>query len=72
MVGGLGRSRRKGEDRGPVQSWRIPMGKNFRPSGKDFFYAGTLYEMPVPESHFLQELRSILDGSELTRPLLKV
>lgn len=48
------------------------MAKRFRPTGEDSFYGDSLYEMAVPESHFLRRLRALLDWEELARSVLKV
>ncbi len=48
------------------------MAKRFLPTGEDSFYGDSLYEMVVPKSHFLRQLRGLLDWEEFSRPLLKV
>jgi len=48
------------------------MAKRFRPSGEDSFYGDCLYEMVVPQKHFLRQLRGLLDWDDYARPLLKV
>jgi transposase, IS5 family len=48
------------------------MSKRFRPTGEDSFFGDALYEMAVPKSHFLRQLRGLLDWEEFSRPLLKV
>lgn len=48
------------------------MVKRFRPGGEDSFYGDSLFEMVVPKSHFLRQLRGLLDWEGFSQPLLEV
>lgn len=69
---GMDKCLRKGEDRGQSGAGGLSVAKRFRPTGEDSFYGDSLYEMAVPERHFLRQLRGLLDWDDYARPLLKV
>jgi transposase, IS5 family len=48
------------------------MPRRFRPSGRDSFWGDTVYEMAVPQEHFLRQLRGLLDWEEFTKDLVEV
>jgi IS5 family transposase len=45
------------------------MSQRFRPSSRDSFWGDALYEMAVPPSHFLRQLRHAIDWDRLTEGL---
>ena len=45
------------------------MSQRFRPSSRDSFWGDALYEMAVPPSHFLRQLRQAIDWDRLTEGL---
>ena len=45
------------------------MAQRFRPSGRNSYWGDSLYEMMVPQSHFLRQLKGLLDWEGLTEGL---
>ncbi len=45
------------------------MTQRFRPSGLDSYYGESLYQMTVPKTHFLRQLRALVDWEDLTKDL---
>ncbi len=48
------------------------MPRRFRPTGQDSFWGDCVYEMAVPKSHFLRQLRGLLDWDRLAEPLVEL
>src|SRR3972149_5747503 len=46
-----------------------PMPARFRPFGNNSFWGDCLYEMAVPKTHFLRQLKGLIDWEKLTRGL---
>ncbi|MBM3301446.1 MAG: IS5 family transposase [Deltaproteobacteria bacterium] len=45
------------------------MAQRFRPSGLDSYYGECLYQMIVPKTHFLSQLKDLVNWEELTKDL---
>lgn len=45
------------------------MPQRFRPSGRHSFFGDCLYEMAVPQNHFLRQLRGLIDWEKMTQGL---
>lgn len=70
--GGMDKREPRGEDMAIwVQEVHL-MSQRFRPTGENSFYGDALGEMAVPKSHFLRQLRHLVDWDKFVRPLLQV